>query len=130
MAGTRSEFPTGLDLPPFADMPPQPGDVLVINVPDVVDAERADLAPRRVSAPAGPSSAATWSARASGPPALAVTLAALPLRPTEAGPLRATFLGGGGAWTAALSTLTILIVCHDVCSLAFVGSSRQEEPAC
>jgi len=45
VAGACAELPSRLDLAPFPDMSPQPGDVLVIDVPDVVDAEGADLAP-------------------------------------------------------------------------------------
>jgi hypothetical protein len=50
--GARAELPSRLDLAAFGNVPSQPGDVLVIDLVDVVDAERADLAPRHIAAAA------------------------------------------------------------------------------
>lgn len=120
MAGARAELPSRLDLAPFANMPAEPGDVLVVNVPDVVDTERTDLSPWRVPASAG--TAPRAAAGTSWTPAIAISIAfaALALRSPEAGAWWPPFPGRPRARAAALSTFTIPIVYHDVCSLAFV----------
>lgn len=119
--GAGAELPPGLDLAPFADMATQASDVLVVNVTDVVNAEGADLPARGVPSSAGTSSTAatgsagsTWTA----PVAITITLATLTLRTTEAGSLRSALLRGSCARTAAFPVFPILIVCHELCSLA------------
>jgi hypothetical protein len=47
--GTRAEFSPGLDLAALRQMATKVAEVLVVDFADVVRAERADLAARRVS---------------------------------------------------------------------------------
>jgi hypothetical protein len=44
--GTGAELAARLDLAPLADMSPQPTQILVIDVLDIVDAKLTDLAAR------------------------------------------------------------------------------------
>lgn len=49
MPCTRTKLSSRFDLAAFANVAPQTSEILVIDVPDVIDAEGADLAPRRVT---------------------------------------------------------------------------------
>jgi hypothetical protein len=62
MPGTGPELASWFDLATFANMTAQPGQILVIDVPDVIDAKRADLAAwGETSATAAATSWPTWS---------------------------------------------------------------------
>lgn len=79
MTGACSQLPARLDLAALANVPPEARDVLVVNVPDVVDAERADLpsgsvTPASRSPATGPT---TWTTTRT------VAIAPLALRATE-----------------------------------------------
>jgi hypothetical protein len=78
--GAGAHLAARLDLAAFADVTPEPGQVLVVNVLDVVHGELGDLASRGVASAAGATArTTTWTAR----PA-AFAFAALTLRATEA----------------------------------------------
>lgn len=79
VTGACSQLPARLDLAALANVPPEARDVLVVNVPDVVDAERADLpsgsvTPASRSPATGPT---TWTTTRT------VAIAPLALRATE-----------------------------------------------
>jgi len=80
MPGTGSQLPARLDLPTLADMAAKAPDVLVVDVLNVVDAKRADLAPRSISTTTGSSSTGA-AARAA---ATAFTVAPFTLGAAEA----------------------------------------------
>lgn len=93
--GAGPELPPRLDLAPFADVATQAGDVLVVNVADVVDAEGADLPAWGIPASTGTSSStapgsggSAWTATIT----IAIALAALALGTTEARPLWSALL--------------------------------------
>jgi len=79
MTSTRAKLSAWLDLSAFTYMPAKPRDVLVVNMRDVIDAERANLATGSVASTAW--SPPTRSAARST--AGSITLAALALRSTE-----------------------------------------------
>ena len=67
--GAGAEFAARLDLASLGDVATQARSVLVVDLPDLVDAESADLAPPAEAATAAParSTSTAWAARA--PPA-------------------------------------------------------------
>lgn len=79
MTRTRAKLSAWLDLSALTNMPAKPRDVLVVNMCDVIDAERANLATGSVASAAWspPTRSATRST------AGAIALAALALRSTE-----------------------------------------------
>jgi hypothetical protein len=62
--GARAELAPRLDLASFGDVTAQARGILVINLPDFVDAESADLAPPTEAATAAPTRSASCAARA------------------------------------------------------------------
>ncbi len=66
MPGAGAEFAARLDLASLGDVATQTRSVLVVDLPDLVDAESADLAPPAEAATAAParSTSAAWAARA------------------------------------------------------------------
>ena len=64
MPRARAELSPWLDLSSLRDVSPQARGILVINLPDVVDAESADLAPPAEAATTAPAGSASGAARA------------------------------------------------------------------
>jgi len=79
MTGAGSELAAWLDLAALADMTPKARDVLVIDMIDVIDAERTNLASGSVA----PTSRTSATCSASWPAAGSIALAPLALRSTE-----------------------------------------------
>lgn len=130
VTGARTKLPSRLDLATFANVSPEPRDVLVVHVPDIVDTEGTNLPSRRITAAAGTASASATRTSGTGgttwPPAITITVtfAPLALGSTEAGALRATFLGRPGTWATALSAVSILVVCHIIRFPGFLRLSQ------
>lgn len=91
MPGTCTELSPGFNFAALADVAAKPGDVLVVNMPDVVDAERADLPSGGVPAPTGASASGggtTWTAAVT----IAIAFPTLALGSSETRSLRAALL--------------------------------------
>jgi hypothetical protein len=78
---TGAEFAARLDLASLRDVATQARSVLVVDLPDLVDAESADLAPPTEAAPSTSAryTSAAWAARAT--PATGTAPAARPVAP-------------------------------------------------
>jgi hypothetical protein len=115
MAGTRPELPTGLDLPPLGDVPSKSGDVLVVNLTDLVDAETANLAAAAEAASAATpprTTAPTGTALATAPSASSSSTAALGAR-AESGTRRLTV---GSCPIGIVGAFSLLVVAHSFLS--------------
>jgi hypothetical protein len=106
--GTGAHFASWLDLATLADVSSKSGEVLVVNVLDVVDRECGDFPARGVSTAGWATSAASaWSTAAVTGIAFATT--ALTLAAAEAGASAATWAGiAFGAWRPGFSILIVI----------------------
>ena len=95
VAGTGAELPARLDLAALRQVPPQVGDVLVVDDLDPLRAEHADLA-----AGGEPASGA-----ATAPSTAAVVIAAVPVPATVTAPVAATLTTTLGTTAEARSIL-------------------------